>query len=231
MIRDNMKAKILFSTLLFTFFSISLFSWHDQTHISVGTAAGFRMAYNLAAPDVAKVKAKDVEGLNHYCNLPEQITVTPDFVSKQIEKYNTTQDTLGHLYGAIIGSMRNYQSETKKGKYSDYNLAYLGHYIGDLSMPLHNMEYSEFNKKNHTTNDAIIENEVATNIDKIKIQPLKIETENDLINYIVQIANESKELGYKLQSEKRNLTKEEAYSRISRSASLFKAVLEYVKFK
>jgi hypothetical protein len=37
-------------------------------------------------------------------------------------------------------------------------------------------------------------------------------------------------LGYKLVKEKRNMTKDEAYQQISQSASLFKAVLEYVRY-
>jgi len=36
-------------------------------------------------------------------------------------------------------------------------------------------------------------------------------------------------LGYKLEDEKRLLTKEEAYQQISHSTSLFKAILDYVK--
>jgi hypothetical protein len=35
-------------------------------------------------------------------------------------------------------------------------------------------------------------------------------------------------LGYKLEDEKRLLTKEEAYQQVSHSASLFRAILEYV---
>ena len=35
--------------------------------------------------------------------------------------------------------------------------------------------------------------------------------------------------GYQIQDEKRLLTKEEAYEQISHSASLFKAILEYVE--
>ena len=225
-----MKTRFLITFLTLAFYSMSAYAWHDQTHIAVGTAAGFKLAYNLAAPDVAKIKAKDIESFNHYCNVPESTAITADMVRKQIDKYNSTDDKEGHLYGAIVAAVREFQSDKKKGKYSDYHLVYAGHYIGDLSMPLHNMDYSDFNKKNHTVNDATIENEVASNIDKIKIFPIKIENEDDLINAIVQIANDSKNFAYKLQKENRNMTKDEAYSRISKSASLLKAVLEYVNY-
>ena len=36
-------------------------AWHDRTHIAVGVAAQFDQAYNLAGPDVAKLKLDTVE--------------------------------------------------------------------------------------------------------------------------------------------------------------------------
>jgi hypothetical protein len=51
----------------------------------------------------------------------------------------------------------------------------------------------------------------------------------DLAREIARIANLSMKLGYKLEDEKRLLTQQEAYQQISHSASLFKAVLKYVK--
>jgi hypothetical protein len=38
-------------------------------------------------------------------------------------------------------------------------------------------------------------------------------------------------LGYKLEDENRLLTKEEAYQQVSHSASLFKAILQYVSLQ
>lgn len=225
-----MKNRIYILLFLLFLSNTCAYSWHDQTHISVGTAAGFKMAYNLAAPDVAKLKAKNVEAFNHYCNMPDSSVITPGLVRKQIEKYNSPDDSVGHIYGAIVAAIRDYKKDLLNGKYAVYNLVYAGHYIGDLSMPLHNTDYDDFNKKNHVINDGTIEKEVASNMDKIKISPMIIKNENDLINLIVLIATESKELGYKLERENRNMTKEEAYLRISRSASLFKAVLEYVGY-
>jgi hypothetical protein len=69
-----------------------------------------------------------------------------------------------------------------------------------------------------------------TNINKVKLSPITIKNEDDLIQNIALIATKSKDLGYKLVKEKRNMTKEEAYQQISQSASLFKAVLEYVGY-
>ena len=53
----------------FNFLAILLFvscfspamAWDDRTHIAVGVAAQFDQAYNLAAPDVAKLKLDTVE--------------------------------------------------------------------------------------------------------------------------------------------------------------------------
>jgi hypothetical protein len=67
-------------------------------------------------------------------------------------------------------------------------------------------------------------------MDKIKLSPMMIKNEEDLIQNIALIAAKSKDLGYKLVGEKRNMTKDEAYQQISQSASLFKAVLEYVGY-
>jgi hypothetical protein len=67
-------------------------------------------------------------------------------------------------------------------------------------------------------------------MDKIQLSPMTIKNEEDLIQIIAQIATKSKDLGYKLVEEKRNMTKDEAYQQVSQSASLFKAVLEYVGY-
>ena len=82
-------------------------------------------------------------------------------------KYNVGEESErnGHLYGAIIASIRDYQKAMKERKYAMHHLAYAGHYIGDLSMPFHNMDFNQFNKANHTYNDGIVENEVKSNID------------------------------------------------------------------
>jgi hypothetical protein len=218
--------------LFVTSFSPAM-AWHDRTHIAVGVAAQFDQAYNLAAPDVAKLKADTVEEYNHWVDNSEGTTITKALVKGQIQKYNvgTEREKGGHLYGAIVAAIRAYQDESGAGKFATYHLVYAGHYIGDLSMPLHNIDNSLLDTlPNHYDNDHIIENEVATHMDKIKLSPMTIKNEEDLIQNIVLIATKSKDLGYKLVKEKRNMTKEEAYHQISQSASLFKAVLEYVRY-
>lgn len=227
--------------IFFGFLAIFLFicsfspamAWHDRTHIAVGIVAQFDQAYNLAAPDVAKIKAGTVEEYNHWVNNPEKTSITKELIKGQIQEYNlgTETEKTGHLYGAIVAAVRAYQDESGAGKFATYHLVYAGHYIGDLSMPLHNIDNSLLDTlPNHYDNDHILENEITNNINKIKLSPMTIKNEGDLIQNILLIAAKSKDLGYKLVKEKRNMTKDEAYQQISQSASLFKAVLEYVGY-
>jgi len=227
------KAKYPIVILLSIFFVISFvgnsYPWHDETHIAIAKATGYKKWYNAAGADMAKLKAGDVEKQNHYVNNPRGTTVTPEMVLKQAKKYNQTNDLIGHLYGAIIASVRNYLKAKDEGKYGEYHLAFCAHYVGDLSQPLHSaLLYNSYNRKHHQTTDGIINDEVLDNMDKIKIYPITINSEKDLANEIARIANLSLKKGYQIQEEKRLLTKDEAYEQISHSASLFKAILEYV---
>jgi hypothetical protein len=60
----KLHKKMSFGFLVIALF-VSCFSpamaWHDRTHIAVGEVAGFDQAYNLAAPDAAKLKLDTVE--------------------------------------------------------------------------------------------------------------------------------------------------------------------------
>jgi hypothetical protein len=207
-------------------------AWHDRTHIAVGQVAGFDLAYNLAGPDIAKLKAYHVEEYNHWVNNEEKDVITPETVRSQIQKYNLgiEGEERGHLYGAIVAAIRAYQDESGSGKYGNYNLVYAGHYIGDLSMPLHNTANDKFNAEHHSLNDGIVENEIMNNLDKVVLYPISIKNEDDLIRNIVRIAKKAKDLGYKMRKENRDMFKEEAYDQLSDSASLFKAVVEYVGY-
>ncbi len=226
--------KAVYGLLIFTCLILAgrASGWLDYTHIAIGTAAQFEESYSLAAPDIAKLKAYSREGFNHYCDLLETETVTPELIKEQIPMYNngSAGEKRGHLYGAIVAAVRNYQKAQAQNKFGLYHLSYAGHYIGDLSMPLHNMEYNPFNKAHHLLNDGLLENELKTNTSKIKIVPIAIQNEDDLIRNIALIANKSKELAYRLQKENRDMTEEEAYEQVSQSASLFKAVLKYAGY-
>jgi hypothetical protein len=219
----------LLTVLFITSFAGNSYSWHDETHIAIAKAADYKKWYNATGADMAKLKAGKIEKLNHYVDNPRGTIVTPEMVLQQANKYNKTNDTTGHLYGAIIASVRDYLKAKNTDKYGEYHLAFCAHYVGDLSQPLHNTIYNSYNRKYHQTTDGIINDEVLDNIGRIKIYPIKIESEKDLANEIARIANLSPKKGYQIQDEKRLLTKDEAYEQISQSASLFKAILMYVE--
>ena len=215
--------------------SVQAYAWHDKTHLSIAEAAGFELWYSAAAPDVAKSKSefRPIEEKNHYFNNNAQKEVDEAMVLEQASRYNKTGDAEGHLYGAIIGAVRAYKEESASGKYAEYPLVFCAHYIGDLSMPLHNTEYDDFNKKRHTVNDGIIESSVRNNIGYIQrnMSEITIENESDLAREIAKVANTARRLGIKIRKENRNMTQEEAYIQVSQSSSLLKAVLNYVRKK
>ena len=226
------KAKYSILPLLVVFFLASFtgnsYPWHDETHIAIAKATGYKKWYNTTGADMAKLKAGKKERYNHYVNNSRAIIVTPETVLQQAENYNNPTDIMGHLYGAIIASVRDYLKARDEGKYGEYHIGFCVHYVGDLSQPLHNTLYNSYNRKYHQTIDGIINDEVLDNVERIKIYPIKIESEKDLANEIARIANLSLKKGYQIQDEKRLITKQEAYEQISHSASLFKAILRYV---
>ena len=203
-------------------------AWHDETHLAIAKAAGYAKWYNAAGPDITKIKAGDVEQRNHYVNNPPGTKVTARMVLDQAGRYNDKTDKGGHLYGAIIAAVREYRAASKKTKYAEYHLAFCAHYVGDLSQPLHNTAYDDYNKKYHTATDGVIEDEILANLALIERRPIEIRSEADLAQAIARIANQSMALGYQLEREGRMLTRQEAYVQVGYSASLFRGILVYV---
>ena len=222
--------------LLFLFaltYAPSAYGWHDETHLAVAKAAGYYKWYNAAGADITKIKAGPVEKNNHYFDNNKNVRITPELIFEQAKRYNDPDDNEGHLYGAIIASLREYINTKEKGKYAEYYLAFCAHYIGDLSQPFHNIPYDDFNKSRHSFNDDIVEGEVLKNVRKIKAHMYQIKLrpahfEEDLAQEIARIANRARKLGYKLKEEQRDLTKEEAYTQLGQSASLLRSVLKYI---
>jgi hypothetical protein len=208
-------------------------AWHDRTHLAICKAAGFDMWYHCAGPDIAKIKAGNIESYNHWFNNSAEAEITPQMVFDQVERYNQRNKILdpeGHLLGAIIASLRAYEKDHLSGKYALYHLVYCAHYIGDLSMPLHNIAYDDFNEEHHDANDGIVEDTILKEPEKITghMYPITLSKNNfeaDLAREIARIANLSRKLGYKLREEKRDMTKQEAYVQLGHSASLLRAVL------
>jgi hypothetical protein len=210
--------------------SSTSYAWHDKTHIAIAKAAGYQYWFNAAGADITKIKAGDIEEKNHYYNNYENTAITDKRVIDQIKRYNSPSDEEGHLYGAIIAALRDYRKKKTSGKYAEYPMAFAVHYIGDLSQPLHNIPYDHFNKTHHSVNDGIVDEDILDKINEIEknmyeIKLTKVNFEEDLAKEIARIANISRQLGTKLKSDNRNMTKEEAYVQLGHSASLLKAVL------
>ena len=231
----QVKLKLIIISCFLLLFASQAPAWHDHTHLAICKAAGFDMWYHCAGPDIAKIKAGNVEAYNHWFNNSSEVEITPQIVFSQIERYNQRSkflDTEGHLLGAIIASLRAYEKAVRADKYALYHLVYCAHYISDLSQPLHNIVHDDFNEEHHGANDGIVEETILAEPEKIArhMYPITLNKNNfevDLAREITRLANISRRLGYKLRSEKRDMTKQEAYIQLGHSASLLKAVLRY----
>jgi len=228
--RLNIKLIAFVSVFIIISSFAPAFGWHDETHLAVAKAAGYSKWYNAVGADIAKMKAGSKEMKNHYFNNDNNVEITPDLVLSQVKKYNDPSDMEGHLYGAIIGSLREYRKALEAGKYPEYHIAFCVHYAGDLSQPLHHVPYDDFNKAHHLINDGIVEDEVLKNIALIEknMYPVNLRPdylEEDLSREIARIAGISKMLAQKLKAENRNMTSDEAYIQLGHSASLLKAIL------
>jgi hypothetical protein len=231
----HVTSKLMMVLCLLLLFASQALAWHDQTHLAICKAAGFDNWYSCAGPDIAKLKAGDIEAYNHWFNNTAEVEITPQMVLDQTERYNKDNvffDSEGHLLGAIIASLRAYEKDLRADKYAMYNLVYCAHYIGDLSMPLHNTAYDDFNKQHHSINDGIVEGTILKETEKIAghmypINLSKKDFEADLAAQIARIANLSRRLGYKMRAENRDMTKPEAYIELGHSASLLRAVLQH----
>lgn len=229
-----------------TIFTGQAMAWHDKTHVATAKAAGYEYWFNAAGADITKLKAGDKEGNNHYFDNFKGETIDSKIVLDQAKLYNCPEDKdEGHLYGAIIASIREYGKLINTGKYAGYHMAFAAHYIGDLSMPNHNIPYMikdgfPNNKdealKWHLDNDGVVESTVFNQIDEITKRMYIItlrddQFEADLSAEIARIANLSRDLGENLRAGRRIMKQEEAFIQLGHSASLLKAVLEYYSRK
>jgi hypothetical protein len=227
-------------------------AWHDATHMAVVTAAGLDdYAYLAVGADMAKEKAGAIEQGNHYHNTPRGVKITPAMVVAQVRDYNRPGDADGHLYGAIIGAINDYRRRQDSGKYALYPFGYAAHYMGDLSMPFHNIVYDDFNRENHGANDGIVESssprgestqaKVARLAGEIRkrlhrLPPLSFSRDEEtfqrqLAAEIARIANQASALGYAMKHDtpqRTRLSQEEAYAQLALSARLLQAVAAVV---
>lgn len=212
--------------LLTTFSAVPAPAWHDETHLVVARASGYAKWYNATGADMAKLKAGAVEQHNHYVNNPPGTSVTAAMVLAQIDRYNSVEPA-GHLYGAIIAAVRDYTAARNEGKYGEYHMAFAAHYLADLSMPLHNMPYDDFNKRNHSAVDGIVNRDILDHPGRIRLYPVTVNSEEDLARVIARVANLAIALGEKLKTEDRLPRTAEAYEQLGHSASILRAVLDW----
>jgi len=228
--------KAFFVSLIFILGVTPASAWHDETHMAIAKAAGYAKWYDVAGPDVTKIKAGDKEAMNHWYNNNAGRHITPKMVLEQVGRYDRADDPEGHLYGAIVHSLNNYIRDRRNGKYSEYHMVFCAHYIGDLSQPLHNAPYDannkdDFNFLHHEKNDATVEAEALNNIGLIQkgSYEITINSEDDLAQEIARLANLSHDLYLKILKANRDMTKDEAYTQLSHSVSLLRAVLNYAE--
>lgn len=223
-------------------------AWHDATHMAVMKAAGLdNYSYLAVGADMAKEKAGGYEDGNHYRNNARGVTVTADMVLDQARDYDCRCGGEGHLYGAIVAALDRYREARSANKYALYHLGFAAHYMGDLSMPLHNVEYNAFNKTWHSANDGAVEGDGGETTDarvtriakeiraRMKgLPPYRLPAAKDdaarfnleLARKIAEIATRATVLGYAMQEanpQRTVMSKDEAYRQLAESAALLKA--------
>lgn len=216
-------------------------AWTDQTHMAIERAAGLMSYQNACSPDVAKTiaamnKIKKNDGQGHFYDASKPPTRKD--VEEQLEMIGQSRDECpdGYILGGIINSVRKSKAWTEMGRFDDYNYAILGHYCGDLSQPLHMSVYDDFNRKHHLNIDQTLNHgDVKWDVDGVPMitkemtvdDSVRFNSEDEIIDYMLQIANESYDLGQKLRKEDRELTHDEAIARVNRSATFFRALMRY----
>ncbi|MDA8124463.1 MAG: hypothetical protein M0009_04640 [Deltaproteobacteria bacterium] len=226
-------------------------SWYDKTHVAIARAAGYEYWFNAAGADLVKDKLgelRDREGNNHYFDNLQGKTVDSAMVLDQTRFYDQLpadkkNKNEGHLYGAIVAAVREHDKWFREGRdFLGYHLAFAAHYIGDLSMPNHNIPWMKDGYpandaeagKWHRENDGVVEKLVLGHPEKIRKQMYFIllrdgHLEEDLASEIARIANLSRSFGERLRAERRVMTPEEAFVRLGHSASLLQAMLDYYR--
>lgn len=236
--------RLMVIAFLLTMITGQALAWFDKTHVAIAKAAGYEYWFNAAGADIAKSKAGNKEGNNHYFDNLKGEKVDSKMVLEQAKLYDFPDDKeQGHLYGAIIAAIRKHDNLFNAQQYVGYHMAFASHYIGDLSMPNHNIPFILMNGypnnrdegiKWHLDNDGIVESAILDQTEEITkrmyIITLRDEYfETDLTAEISRIANLSRNLGEKMRTEKRVMKSEEALIQLGHSASLLKAVLEHYK--
>ncbi len=151
-----------------------------------------------------------------------------------METHKGMQD--GYVLGAVIHTMRCAKEATEQGQPDEYYYDVLAHYIGDMVQHLHMLALDEFNKKYHLKFDMVMEyDNVKWDVDgavkiarELKVdKSLKLENEDEVIDYMVALANETYQKAGELRKENRLITRKEALVQASKGAIFLRAVMRY----
>lgn len=201
--------------------------WHDRAHISIMEASKIPYSSCLAiAPDILVTKWPTEAG-NHYTFIPGTKITTSDVLA-QVGLYDK-EDTQGHLYGAVVASTNIVRSKLINGTRPDYSYSFLAHYVGDLSQPLHNSPYDEFNIANHNRIDGIVDK--LPNLTKrvaACITPLHIQNDYELLGAVARLADNAKAADIALRVEG-VMSQSDAIKLLGKSAALLRAISKYVE--
>ena len=240
----SMKHMRIILAVVFTFGCVSTchvaHAWTDQAHMAIARAAGLKSFHNACAPDVTK----HVMNINNYKQTANKAhfydaiaSITKEDVYKQLEILETHKGMKdGYVLGAIVQTIRVSKEVTEKGQFDEYKYDILAHYIGDLVQPMHMTAYDAYNKKWHLKTDSIMDySDVKWDVDgaiklsrELKVNDsLRFKSEDEIIDYLVVLANESYNKAEELKKENRLITREEALERASRGASFLRAVMKY----
>jgi len=248
--------------LLILAFYGNVLGWSCKTHTFIALEAGVKNPESACFPDVSKEENDDLLGPFHWHNAYPSATITPEYIDqykvtgKPIELDPSAKkkitikvpDYSGVLYWKIVDLYQRMKGKT--GWRYNYYLFNIAHYVGDLSMPLHNFphgttpasdgkSYSEVGnwaKENHGKFDSALDSSLPLKGEKREafrnmVTPVQITSVDDIKAEICKVANASIALANKCYSEKRNMTKDEALRQVALSVSLLKGIIESTRKK
>lgn len=106
--------------------------------MAIERAAGLRSYQNAPAPDVSHIVSyMNNRGVAGALFASKSLTKKDVYARLELIGKGRGQAPDCYLLGASINSVRQAKSRIDKGKFDDYYYAVLGHYCGDLSMPLY----------------------------------------------------------------------------------------------
>jgi hypothetical protein len=201
-------------------------AWFDATHQAIVEASDLPYSPCLAlAADVVASK-HPIEKYNHYSNCPDAF-ITAAQVLQEAARYDTV-DPPGHLYGAVLAAFHRLRATTKASRRPDYDFAFLAHYVGDLSQPLHNSPHDAFNRAHHLRLDGAVDTlpALASQI-RSRAPYLEIQSDNEAVEAIVQVANAARLADRQLRLT--GLSEEDILSLLGQSTSLLQALFKFIK--